>query len=97
MILVKSPSFKLPSNSKDFLKNGVNKKRMIEIFKDVNVSQWQHVLSKPQGDMFYFSMDGICYALTADGVRICQEPSSNQEEADTKMILHVNMPSSPMK
>ena len=61
---------------------------MIEIFKDVYVSQRQHVLSKLQCDMFYFSMDGVCYALTADGVRIYQELSSNQEEADTKMILH---------
>ena len=33
-------------------------------------------------------MDGICCGLTADGVRIYQELSSNQEEAGTKMILH---------
>ena len=32
-------------------------------------------------------MDGICYGLTADGVRIYQELSSNHMEADTKMIL----------
>ena len=54
---------------------------MIEIFKDVYVSQWQHVLSRLQCDMFYFSMDGICYALPADGVRIYQELSSNQESS----------------
>ena len=33
-------------------------------------------------------MDSICYALTNGGVAVCQELSSNQEEADTKLILH---------
>ena len=40
-ILVKSTSSQLPSNIEVLLKNGDNKKRMIEIFKDVYIAQYQ--------------------------------------------------------
>ena len=33
-------------------------------------------------------MDGICYEISSNGVAEFAELSSNQEEADTKMILH---------
>ena len=38
-IIVKSPSCQLPRNFEEFLKNGDNKRRMIEIFMDVYVEQ----------------------------------------------------------
>ena len=33
-------------------------------------------------------MDGICYGITKDYVEVINEQSSNQEEADTKLLLH---------
>ena len=36
----------------------------------------------------YFSQEDITYKLTNNGVSIAAELSSNQEEADTKVILH---------
>ena len=51
-ILGKSPSSHLSRNFEEFLKNGENKKRMIEIFKDVYISQWRHVLSKLECEIF---------------------------------------------
>ena len=40
-ILIKSPSSRLPPNFEVLLKNGDNKKRMIEIFKEVYIAQYQ--------------------------------------------------------
>ena len=38
----------------------------------------------------FYSMDGVCYRITATLVEIFEDLSSNQEEADTKLLLHAN-------
>ena len=35
-------------------------------------------------------MDGVCFRITATLVEIFEDLSSNQEEVDTKLLLHAN-------
>ena len=37
-----------------------------------------------------YSMDGVCYSFTATLVEIFEDLSSNQEDSDTKLLLHAN-------
>ena len=67
-ILVKSPATKLPRNFDEFLQNGDNKTRLIEIICDVLVAQRENVLAKLKCDIIFFSMDGKCLTFTRDGV-----------------------------
>ena len=85
---MKSPATKLPRNFDEFLQNGDNKTRLIEIICDVLVAQRENVLAKLKCDIIFFSMDGKCLTFTRDGVEQSHELSSNQEEADTKIVLH---------
>ena len=87
-VLVKSSQTSLPRNFEEFLKNGENKKRLIEIFKDVLIDEREFILEQLNCEVLYYSMDNICFAFKMDGVEQCPELSSNQEEADTKMIMH---------
>ena len=41
-----------------------------------------------------YSMDGICHKISSKTINVIQELSSNQEEADTKLLLHTNHASS---
>ena len=87
-ILVKSPSSKLPRNFGEFLQNGENKTRLIEIICDVLISERENILAKLKCDILFYSMDGKCLAFSRNEVQQSYELSSNQEEADTKIILH---------
>ena len=40
--------------------------------------------------MIIFSLDGTCIKITRNDVAEVAELSSNQEEADTKLLLHTN-------
>ena len=43
---------------------------------------------KLSSEMIYSSLDGVCLKITQDTVTEETQLSSNQEEADTKLLLH---------
>ena len=83
---VQSSSSKIPRNFSEFLKNGENKTRLIEIIKDVIAINKSDVLRKLGCKEIFYSMDGVCYRITATLVEIFEDLSSNQEEAHTKLL-----------
>ena len=87
-VMIQSSHSKIPRNFSEFLKNGENKTRLIEIVKDELVAKKTTVLQELKCRRINFSMDGICYGITKDSVEVIDELSSNQEEADTKLLLH---------
>ena len=89
-VLIQSGSFKVPRNCKDFLKNGQNKTRLIEIIKEQLVKEKKSILEKLECSEVYFSMENVCYLISVDSVSTVRELNSNQEEADTKLLLHTD-------
>ena len=90
-VIVQSSSSKIPRNFSEFLKNGENKTRLIEIIKDVIVINKGNVLRKLGCQEIFYSMDGVCYRITATLLEIFEDLSSNQEVADIKLLLlHAN-------
>ena len=87
-VLINSAVSKLPRNFSDFLKNGENKGRMIEIIKDEMVRQKHTFLEKLKCSEIMFSVDKVCIHMTESSTDVIRELSSNQEEADTKLLLH---------
>ena len=91
-VIVNSVVSRLPRNFNDFLKNGDNKTRLIELILDVPVQRRNEVLEILKTDELYYSMDNKCYLITNQGVVTVEDLSSNQEEADTKVVLHASHP-----
>ena len=82
-VLIKSAESKVPRNFSDFLKNGENKSRMIEVIKDEMVKQKSDILHKLKCNEIMFSVDKLCIRMTEKSTEVADELSSNQEEADT--------------
>ena len=89
-VIVNSVVSRLPRNFNDFLKNGDNKTRLIELILDVLVQRRNEVLEILKTDELYYSMDNKCYLITNQGVETVEDLSSNQEEADTKVVFHAS-------
>ena len=87
-VMVQSAQSKIPRNFSEFLKNGENETRLTELIKDVLIANKEDVLRNLSCQSIFFSMDKICYHITASTVEIDDESSSNQEEADTKLLLY---------
>ncbi|KAG1693959.1 Ral GTPase-activating protein subunit alpha-1 [Nymphon striatum] len=87
-VLINSAESKIPRNFSDFLKNGENKGRMIEIIKDEMDKQKHAFLEKLKCNEIMFSVDKVCIRMTEHSTDVVDELSSNQEEADTKLLLH---------
>ena len=86
-VIICSTSSRIPRNVTEFLKNGDDKTRLIELIKDELIKSSQEMLSS---EMIYFSLDGVCLKITRDTVTEETQLSSNQEEADAKLLLHAN-------
>eukprot|EP00795_Rhopilema_esculentum_P006039 gene6039-11414_t len=74
-VIVKSPKSKLLQDFANFLKSGENKTRLIEIVKEEVTANKETLLQK------------LCYQITTSDVFVVEQLSSNQEEADTKLLL----------
>ena len=88
-VIVKSSQSKIPRKFVVFLKNGDNKTRLIEILKDEFVANRSALFDKLNCQQILFSMDKLCYKSADSDVVVVEELSGNQEEADTKLLLHV--------
>ena len=89
-VIVLSSQSKIPQNFPRFLKNGENKRRLIEIIWDVIVGNRIRILEQLQCSKLIFSMDGIYHKISSETTEVVKELSSNHEEADTKLLLHAN-------
>ena len=89
-VIVNSVVSRLPRNFNDFLKNGNNKTRLIELILDVLVQRTNEVLKILKTDELYYSMDNKCYLITNQGIVTVEDLSSNQEEADTTVVIHAS-------
>ena len=87
-VLVQSAKSRLPRNFNDFLKNGENKTRLIEIIEAVIIERKDEILERLKCDEILFSRDQICTRIRKFSVGPADCHSSNQEEADTKLLLH---------
>ena len=86
--MVQSAQSKIPRNFSESLKNGENRRRLIELIKDVLIANKENVSRNLSCQSIFFSVDKIRYHITASTVEIDDGLSSNQEEADTKLLLH---------
>ena len=89
-VIVNSMVSHLPRNFNDFLKNGDNKTCLIELILDVLVQRRNEVLEILKTDELYYSKDNKCYLITNQGIVTVEDLSSNQEEADTKVVLQAS-------
>ena len=89
-MIVRSALSKIPRNFSDFLKNGDNKTRLIELIKDEFVKHSHDYLQLLSSEVIYLSTDGVCLQIKQERVIEASQLSSNQEEADTKVLLHAN-------
>ena len=89
-VIVQSSLSKIPRNFSEFLKNGENKTRLIQLVWDVIARNRIEILEQLKCNELLYSMDGICHKISSETIAVMQELSSNQEEADTKLLLHAN-------
>ena len=87
-VIIKSTKSKVPKDFRAFLRNGVNKNRLIDLLCDTISSSSDRAISILQTSAIYFSKEGSCVRVNASLVTTVGEFSSNQEEADTKVTLH---------
>ena len=86
--MVQSTLSKLPRNFKDFPKDGENKSRLIELIQDVLIENKEEILEMLKCQEIMFSMGRVCKRITRTSVSLVEALCSNQEEADTKLLLH---------
>jgi hypothetical protein len=86
-IIIKSFQSKVPRDFKNFLTNGDNKTRMITLLFDYFSSNQAKVLNILRTSKLVLSKDIETICVTLSSVFV-YELTSNQEEADTKVILH---------
>ena len=77
-----------PRDFKDFLGNGENKERMINLFQQFIEENHVAILQEIKSAVMYYSKDGKCTLIDSEGSREFQSLTSDQEEADTKVVLH---------
>ena len=63
-VIICSASSRIPRNFTEFLKNGDNKTRLIELLKDELIKNLQEMLELLSSEMIYFSLDGMCLKIT---------------------------------
>ena len=89
-VKVQSPKSQLPPDFKLFLANVQNKTSMIELIRDILVSNKEATLSDLGSDCIVFSSFQDCIMVTRETVLQIPDLNSKQEEADTKVVLHAN-------
>ena len=87
-VIITSAKAKLPPDFNRFMTNGENKTRLIELFSEELRKNSSKCLQILKSSVIYISQENITYQITENGVEVAEELSSDQEEADTKLILH---------
>ena len=87
-IRVKSMKSKIPRDLLSFLKNGDNKNRLIELIFEYITTNKHKCIDILQTSTILLSNDEKCLIVSANSLEEVPVLNSNQEEADTKVILH---------
>ena len=87
-VIIGSCKSKIPREFSKFMQNGDNKTRLIEIISEVIVDNKEKALKMLQTEDIYISKDQQTICVTEQAANEVQELISNQEKADTKLILH---------
>ena len=87
-VIIKSTISKVPKDFQAFLRNSENKNRFIDLFCETISSSSDRALAILQTSVIHFSKEDSCVRVHASQVTTVDELSSNQEEVDTKVILH---------
>ena len=77
----KSPDIRIPPDFKNFLDNGTNKERLLELIEDV----WKGEAAALGSRVVYFARQCTCVRLTSQRVETIEELRTNHEEADIKI------------
>ena len=87
-VIIGSCKSKIPREFSKFMQNGENKTRLIEIISEVIIDNKEKALKMLQTEAIYISKDQQTICITEQAANEVQELTSNQEEADTKLVLH---------
>ena len=87
-ILVKSLQSKIPRDFQAFLLNGDNKTRMMELIAEYIETRKAKVFNILHTNKILISLDNKCISISRLSTTVEESLKSNQEEADTKVILH---------
>ena len=87
-IKIKSVKSRIPQDFNSFLLNGDKKTQLINIVFDYIVQNKIKCLQQLEACMIILSRDGESQEISFISTKISECLSSNQEEADTKVILH---------
>ena len=85
---MKSANSKIPRDFSSSMQNSEYKSRLIDIIFDFIIENKIRCLRIVEASKMLLSRDGDCHEITESSVTRLNHLSSNQEEADTKMILH---------
>ena len=87
-VMIKSLKSKIPRDFPNVLLNGENKTRMMELITEYIVTFKTKVLNILRCNKIIISLDSKCISLTRVSTSEEETLANNQEEADTKLILH---------
>ena len=87
-VSIKSAKSKISRDFSSFTLNNENKSRLIDIIFDLIIENRIRCLQIVEASRMLLSRDGDCYEITESSVTRFKHLSSNQEEADTKVMLH---------
>ena len=85
--MINSSTSKIPRNFVTFIKNGENKTRLIELICQVIEENGDKALNLLNCKEIYFSKENCCLLINENGSQDV-DLKLNQEEGDTKVILH---------
>ncbi len=85
-VIVQSSLSKIPRNFSEFLKNGENKTRLIEIIWSVIERNGIEILEQLRCSELLYSMDGICRKISFEAIDVIQELSRYQEDAKAVVV-----------
>ena len=86
--LIGSIKSKVQRDMNKFMVNDENKTLLIKLIFNFILDQKEQVLRMLKTEMLILSGDDESFTITVDMIRENQDLTSNQEEADTKVILH---------
>ena len=87
-VIIKSVKSKVPRDFLYFLRNGENKTWLIDLICETISINHQKAIQLLQCSVIFFSKEDITLKIEASQVTTAADLTSNQEEADTKVILH---------
>ena len=87
-VSIKSAKSKTPHDFSLFMQNNEYKRCLTDIIFDFIIENRIKCLQIVEANKMLLSRDGDCHKITGSPVTLLNHFSSNQEEADTKVILH---------